>query len=485
MKLDALLKNVSHLSASDPKERDVLGVTCDSRQVRPGYVFVAVSGTDRDGWIFAREALERGAVALVSEHDNVLNRDVCHVRVADSRLAAAELSCAFYGRPSDRLRMVGITGTNGKTTTAYMISNILRLAGRKPGMLTTVEYQIGERVIPAGRTTPEAPVLQSLLAQIVGAGCTNGVMEVSSHALSQKRTVGIDYDVAVLTNITRDHLDYHHSIEQYFEAKLLLFKALGKSRKRAAAVLNTDDSWGRKIAGMDGISAGIVTYGMNPDAMVRADNIELSPTGSSFRIQTPWGTRQCRLKLLGRFNISNALAAAASCGSMGVGLDVIADGLLSVVNVPGRMEEISTGKGFQVFVDYAHTDDALENVLKMLKEITKGRIIAVFGCGGNRDKTKRPIMGAVAARLADYSILTSDNPRKENPSEIIAQVREGFRDAQNYEIIEDRTDAIKRAMSLAGKGDVVLVAGKGHENFQEFANTTISFDDRQVVRRFL
>ena len=320
---------------------------------------------------------------------------------------------------------------------------------------------------------------------MITAGCKSVVMEVSSHALSQKRTFGIDYDVAVFTNLTRDHLDYHKTFEQYFEAKLLLFKGLGHGLKNAKAVINVDDSWGRKISGMNDIKAGIITYGMNSDAVVRAENIELTGSGSVFRVITPWGERQIQLKLLGRFNISNALAAIASCGSLGVGMDTIVEALAGVSNVSGRLEQISSNRGFQVFVDYAHTDDALENVLKTLREITKNRLIVVFGCGGNRDKTKRSEMGSVAARFADYSVLTSDNPRKENPSEIITQIREGFDGVQNYEVIEDRSEAIKKAITMAGSGDVVLVAGKGHENFQEFSNTLISFDDRQVVKRYL
>jgi len=485
MKLDALLKDVGHLSISGHNDQDVSGIACDSRQVRPGYVFAAVSGTERDGWSFVKDAIERGVVAVVSEHDELINRDICHINVKDCRQALAELSCTFHHRPSDHLQMIGITGTNGKTTTAYMISNVLREVGQVPGLLSTVEYRIGERIIPASRTTPESPVLQSLLAQMTASGCKSVVMEVSSHALSQKRIVGIDYDVAVFTNLTRDHLDYHHTMEQYFEAKLLLFLTLGKGKKRAKAIINIDDEWGQKLSARNDIRAEIVTYGMKFEAMIRAEKIELSCSGSSFHIVTPWGDKTVQLKLLGRFNISNALATIATCGSLGINLDIIVDTLNRVPSVPGRLEEISTMKGFQVFVDYAHTDDALENVLKTLREITKGRLIVVFGCGGNRDKTKRPIMGNVAARLADYSVLTSDNPRKENPSEIIVQIREGFGESKNFEIIEDRTEAIKRALALANNGDVVLIAGKGHENFQEFANTLISFDDKQIVKRYI
>ncbi len=473
------------MSVAGQKDGEISGVVCDSRQVRPGYLFVAISGTSKDGWLFIKDALERGAIAVVSEHDELISRDVCHVCVPDSRQAMADIACAFYGRPADQLQVVGITGTNGKTTTAYMTGNILKLAGRMPGLVTTVEYRIGERVIPAGRTTPEAPVLHMMFSQMLAAGCNSAVMEVSSHALSQKRTSGIDFDVAVFTNLTRDHLDYHHTFEQYFDAKMLLFQGLGKGAKAAKAVVNMDDPWGRKITVMDDIRAWLITYGMHAEAAVRAENIELTGSGSTFLAITPWGEKKIRLKLLGRFNVSNALAAIASCGSLGVSLDTIAEALDGMSSVPGRLEEIPSGRGFHVFVDYAHTDDALENVLQTLREITKKRLILVFGCGGNRDKTKRPAMGKVAARLADLTVLTSDNPRKEDPAEIIAQIRAGFNGAGNCEVIEDRSEAIKRAVSIACDGDVVLVAGKGHENFQEFANTLISFDDRQIVKRFL
>jgi UDP-N-acetylmuramoyl-L-alanyl-D-glutamate--2,6-diaminopimelate ligase len=485
MKLDTLLRDVRHLSATGPRDRDVTGVACDSRQVRQGFVFVAVDGTEKDGRLFVKDAVGHGAIAVVSKDEVDTGRDICRVRVEDARLAVAELSCAFFNRPADRLQMIGVTGTNGKTTTVYMVGNILRAAGLKTGLITTVEYQIGERVIPASRTTPEAPALQSMLAQVVGAGCRSLAMEVSSHALSQKRTAGIDFDAAVFTNLTQDHLDYHQTMESYFDAKKLLFSDLGRKKKQAAAVINVDDPCGERLSGWNEIRANVLTYGMGTNAKIRAEDIKLSASGSSFLAVTPWGTTRIELALLGRFNISNALAATACCGSMGIKLDVIAKALSNVTSVPGRLENIPTKKGFQVFVDYAHTDDALGHVLKTLREIVKGRIILVFGCGGNRDRTKRQLMGQVASHLADYSVVTSDNPRKENPSDIIAQIKEGFGGSQAFEIIEDRAEAIKRAVNMAADGDVVLIAGKGHENFQEFANMSVSFDDRQVVRRYL
>jgi len=482
MKLSELLKSIEPADVAAFPEREVTAVVSDSRQVRPGSVFVAVPGMHADGWSFVEEAAGRGAVAIVSEHSGNGGKNVCKVRVGDAREALARLSSAFHGRPADTLRMIGITGTNGKTTTAYMVRDALRADGRNPGLISTVEYEIGARVIPAARTTPEPSVLQSALAEMVHVGCRDCVMEVSSHALAQQRTAGIDFDIAVFTNLTRDHLDYHGTMAEYFEAKMLLFRDLGKGSKKAVAVANVDDEWGRKLVNRIGGDAELFTYGMDREATVQAHEIELTPHGSTFRVVSPWGETSVSSALLGRYNISNMLAAIAACGAGGMALEFVAGVLSGITAVRGRLEEIRTRQGFQVFVDYAHTDDALEHVLTTLREITRNRLLLVFGCGGNRDTSKRPTMGEIASKLADHSILTSDNPRNEDPAEIIEQIRNGFGQADNYEIIEDRGEAIRKALSEAGDGDVVLVAGKGHESFQEFANTTVSFDDRQVVR---
>ena len=484
MKIETLVREIQPSAVVGPQDPDVLGVVCDSRQITKGCVFVAIPGNKQDGWSFVDDAVERGAVAIVSEHDGSARRDICQIRVSDARKALAELSCAFHDNPSRKLKIAGITGTNGKTTTAYMIRNAMRAASWKPGLLGTIEYEIGERVIPAARTTPEAPALQSMLAQMVNSGCKSAVMEVSSHALNQKRTLGIDYDAAVFTNLTRDHLDYHETFEKYFEAKSLLFKGLGNGNKHASAVVNSDDPWGQKLNKMADLKADILTYGIESDALVKATNVSLNSHGSSFIVCTPWGNEPIHVKFLGRFNIHNALAAIAACGAMGIPLKTIIGSLSEMTLVLGRLEEVVNGKGFRVFVDYAHTDDALENVLKTLRELNPKRLIVVFGCGGNRDKTKRPLMGQIAARLANYSIVTSDNPRKEDPATIIAEIRQGFGASGNFETIEDRAQAIKRSIEIAAKGDIILIAGKGHENFQEFANTIVPFDDRQVVKRF-
>jgi UDP-N-acetylmuramoyl-L-alanyl-D-glutamate--2,6-diaminopimelate ligase len=485
VKLEALIKQILPIGVAGALNHDVLGVACDSRQVTPNSIFVAVSGQNQDGSSYIEDAVERGAVAVVSEREGrITRRDICVIRVADARKALAQLSCVLYGNPSKKLQIAGITGTNGKTTTAYMLRNMLLDHGSKPGLIGTVEYEIGARIIPARRTTPEAPLLQSMLAQMVIAGCKSAVMEVSSHALDQKRVFGIDYDVAVFTNLTRDHLDYHKTMEKYFEAKSLLFLELGKLEKCATAIINVDDPWGLKLSGMS-IKADVLSYGLGSNAMVRAQDIQLQHEGSTFRAITPWGGAEIRTRMMGRFNVYNALAAIAAGGALGIKLDTMIRQLSEMVCVTGRLEEIPTGKGFQVFVDYAHTDDALENVLKTLQEITPKRLLLVFGCGGNRDKTKRPLMGKVASRLADYSIITSDNPRNEDPAQIIREIKEGFGDSTGFEVCEDRAEAIGRVVGMAKQGDVVLIAGKGHENFQEIANTTIAFDDRQVVKRYL
>jgi len=483
MKLDALIRSIETVAVGGPASREIVGVVCDSRQVRPGALFVAVHGASRDGAAYIEDALQRGAAAVVSEHPLPARKEACHIQVRDARAALASLACEFHNHPADSLQMVGITGTNGKTTTAYMTRDILRAAGRNPGLLTTVEYEIGTRAIPAGRTTPDAPTLQAMLAQMVSKGCLSAVMEVSSHALDQRRAAGIDFDVAVFTNLGRDHLDYHHTREEYFAAKRLLFARLGEGRKHAAALINADDPWGQRLLAMVNPKARTLTFGHQAAADVRAEDIRLQPDQTLFRARTPWGTIDVGTQFLGRYNVSNALAAIGAAGALGVPVERMAPALRGMLPVPGRLQEFRAPQGFQVFVDYAHTDDALANVLGTLRDLTRGRLIAVFGCGGNRDVTKRDPMGAVAAKLADYSILTSDNPRREDPASIIAQIRAGFGSSSRFEIIEDRAEAIHRAVRMAQAGDVVLVAGKGHETFQEFATTTVPFDDRAVVEK--
>ncbi|MBU4366882.1 MAG: UDP-N-acetylmuramoyl-L-alanyl-D-glutamate--2,6-diaminopimelate ligase [Verrucomicrobia bacterium] len=486
MKLNTLLTVIKPLAVGRPGDPDIKGLAYDSRKIKSGFMFFALHGQNQDGNQFVQDAVTRGAVAVVSDQAApVSHGPAIIIRVSDPRQAMAELAAAFYYNPSASLQVVGITGTNGKTTTAFMLRDIFTGAGRRTGLIGTVAYEIGDRTIPASRTTPESVDLQDMLAQMVHVGCQSAVIEVSSHALIQKRVGGIDFDVAVFTNLTHDHLDYHVTKENYFQAKALLFRSLSRCRKKPVAVVNLDDPYGRELVRDVPLEADLITYATGQEAAVRAINLQITSAGSVFDVRSPWGEARVKLKLLGHYNVSNALSALAAAGGVGVPLAHAAQVVSQMIAVPGRLEEISIEGGFQVFVDYAHTEDALHNVLSTLRAITSGKLIVVFGCGGNRDRKKRPLMGAVATRLADYVMLTSDNPRKENPIEIIAQIRAGCKHSDNVEVVEDRHEAIVCALSLAETGDVVLIAGKGHENYQEFANTVIPFDDRQVVRECL
>lgn len=483
MRLESITRIVQPIQVRGPLHYDIEGIAYDSRLVKNNYLFVALRGQQEDGAAYIEDALRRGAVAIVSEEDRWPRRNVAHILVEDARRAMAEIACSFYDHPSQKIPVVGITGTNGKTTTSFMVREILAAEGRQPGLIGTVRYEIGPRVIPAVRTTPESPDVQFMLDQMVRSGCRSAVMEVSSHALKQRRVWGTDFDVGVFTNLTRDHLDFHGSMEEYFAAKMQLFRGLGLQHKRAAAVVNLDNEWGMELVRTNGLRAQLLTFGEHPSADVRAEDIELDAHGTRFVVRSPWGATDAHLRLLGRFNVSNALAAIATCGALGIAPSRSAAVLAGMNTVPGRLERITSPRGFTVFVDYAHTDDALANVLDTLRELHPRRLIAVFGCGGNRDRSKRALMGAAAHQRADYTILTSDNPRREKPESIIAEIEQGIPTRDRHEIVVDREEAIARALAMAQAGDIVLVAGKGHENVQECGNTIIPFDDREVVRR--
>lgn len=484
MRLESITRIIQPLTMRGSRDLEIEGVAYDSRQVKPGYLFVALRGERHDGADYIDDAVRRGAVAIVSEQD-LERRDVAHLQVEDARLAVAEISSAYYEHPSEKLEMVGVTGTNGKTTVAFMVKHLFEAAGRPTGLIGTVRYELGRRVIPAGRTTPEAPDIHFMLDQMVKARCTAAAMEVSSHALVQKRVYGVDFDVGIFTNLTRDHLDYHKSMEDYFRAKSMLFRGLGQMSKSAAAVINLDDPWGMQLASTGGLNAELILFGVHPGASVRAEDLELQPMGSMFRFVSPWGDADVMLPLPGRYNVSNALAAMAAGGARGLAPEAMAEALRTLAPVPGRLQQFTGIGGVHVFVDYAHTEDALNNVLRTLREIAARRVITVFGCGGNRDATKRPVMGAVASALSDHVILTNDNPRREDPAAILADIRAGVREDASCDVIPDREEAIAAAIHMAKAGDVVLVAGKGHENYQEFNDTVIPFDDAEVVRRFL
>ncbi len=461
----------------------VSDVTHDSRKVGAGALFVAIRGLQSDGNQYVEGALRKGAAAIVSEEPPRKGTSAAWVQVKDAREALALLAAAHLDHPAERLALVGVTGTNGKTTTTYLIEAILRAAGRKTGLVGTVQYRIGERLAEAVRTTPESSDLHNLFREMADAGVSHAVLEVSSHSLVLKRVHGCFFRVAVFTNLTRDHLDFHGDMDSYFAAKRALFDT--RLRADGHAVLNADDERSEELRRV--ARGTLLSYGIERDAEFRAEGVSLSLLGARFTLRAPWGRAPVETPLLGRFNVQNVLAACAAAYALGVPEEAVLRGVASLKGVPGRMEGVHAGQDFTVIVDYAHTDDALRNLLETVRELKPRRLIAVFGCGGDRDKTKRPLMGAVAARLADVAVLTSDNPRSEPPEAIledIARGMNGYRKAERL-VIADRREAIAKALELAGPGDAVVIAGKGHETYQVLRDRSVPFDDRQVAREAL
>src|SRR6058998_119032 len=483
MQLKVLARAIAPRRVIGSLDREVESIAYDSRRVQNNTLFVAMRGEKSDGHQFIDQAIEQGASVIVAEREISSPRATCLV-VNDSRAALADLSIAFYGAPARKLKMAAVTGTNGKTTTTFLIKHICERAGLRCGLVGTVRYEIGERILPAIRTTPESLDLQELLAQIANAGCKAAAMEVSSHALAQDRTRGLEWNVAVFTNLTQDHLDFHGTMENYFDAKLKLFRGLAdqKRKRKPVAIVNIDDRYGQQLLDRIDKSVSVITYGMGMRADFRASNYRAEFTGTSYQLDAHGKSYLVRLPLIGRFNVINSLAALTAANALGINLRNAVFSLAKSPQVPGRLELVPAKRQFQVFVDYAHTPDALGNVLKTLRELAPERLIVVFGCGGDRDRQKRPLMGEMADRLADYSIITSDNPRKEDPNAIVVEIEKGFR-SNRYEKMVDRTQAIDRAIALARPRDIVLIAGKGHENYQEFGDYTIPFDDIQVARR--
>lgn len=447
-------------------------ITCDSRKVESGAVFVCINGTAVDGHRFAADAVKAGVAAVVVERDLGLPRQIL---VSSSRLAWAQLSANWFGHPADRLHLVGVTGTNGKTTTACLLKTILEAAGHQVGLVGTIQNMIGERVLPAARTTPDTYELQSLFALMVAEGCDYCVMEVSSHALDQDRVAGCTFDAAVFTNLTQDHLDYHGTMENYLAAKKRLFTICRH------AVVNSDDSWAHALC--EGLTCPIVRYSLRDDsATFTAKNICHKPDGVRFELVADTQINRIHLHIPGRFSVYNGMAAAACAVTLGVPFPLVAETLSRAAGVKGRAEIVPTGRDFTVVIDYAHTPDGLENICQTMKECCPGRLITVFGCGGDRDRTKRPKMGAIAARLSDVAVVTSDNPRTENPASIIEEILAGMRDTKTpIQVIENRIEAIHWAIQNAKPGDTVLLAGKGHETYQILATGTIHLDEREVV----
>lgn len=483
MKLSELFSNIEVLKMSPKINMDlnITGIAYDSRMVRNGDLFVTWKGTHSDGMLFVEEALGRGAAALCLEKGEDLKWKVPTWVVQDARQVLSHLARNFYHDPSQYLKVIGITGTNGKTSVGFLTQAIFNEAGRHPGLLGTVHYEIGNRRIPSERTTPESLQLQAYLREMLDDGCKICVIEVSSHALDQKRVQGINFEIGIFTNLSQDHLDYHQNLEQYFWVKAILFQNLSK---QAFAVINSDDAYGQRLLKMT--KAQVVTYGMSRASMIHADRVRLGTRGSSCEIIFPGGKVDLNLNLMGGFNIYNVLAAFSAGWALGIHSDVMRNALENFKGVPGRMEFIETDMDFDVIVDYAHTQDALEKVLRALRPLTKNRLISVFGCGGDRDKGKRPKMGAVACQNSDLVILTSDNPRSEDPLEIIHQIEDGIKMKDcRYEVILDRKTAIEFALNSAKRGDLVLIAGKGHEKFQEIGFLKIPFDDGAIVKETL
>jgi len=483
MQLKNLLSATAVRQIIGTLDRTVENIAYDSRRVQRNGMFVALRGEKSDGHEFIGQAIEKGASVIVAEREEQNPRATCLV-VENTRTALADFAGSFYGHPGNKLKLAAVTGTNGKTTTTFLIKHICENAGLRCGLIGTVRYEIGERVLPAIRTTPESLDLQELLAQIVNAGCKAAAMEVSSHALAQDRTRGLEWNVAVFTNLTQDHLDFHGTMKNYFESKARLFTGLGnqKKKRKPVAIVNIDDRYGEQLLDKIDKRIAVLTYGMGMRAEFRASNYRVESSGTSYQLDARGKSYLVRVPLIGRFNVTNSVAALAAANALGINLRDAVFSLGKSPQVPGRLELVPAKRQFQVFVDYAHTPDALGNVLKTLRELEPHRLIAVFGCGGNRDRQKRPLMAEIVDRHADYAIITSDNPRKENPDTIIAEVEKGFR-STHYEKIVDRTQAINRAVELARPHDIVLIAGKGHENYQEFADHTIPFDDIQVARR--
>jgi UDP-N-acetylmuramoyl-L-alanyl-D-glutamate--2,6-diaminopimelate ligase len=474
--IQELLEGVSfHAAARDAVV--VRGIAYRSDRVRPGDAFFCISGFAHDGHDYSGDAASRGASALVVEHEVAV--DIPQIVVEDTRPALAVAASRFFGEPSRAMDVVGITGTNGKTTTSYLMDSILRAHGRTTGLIGTVETRVGTEKRSSGRTTPESADLHALLAEMRDAGVSACSMEVSSHAIDLHRVDAVAFAVAAFTNLTQDHLDFHHTIEEYASVKKRLFTDFDCG----ARVINVDDPFGMGIAGEFDDS---ITVGRSADAVVRAVAEDLGATGSTFTLITPSGSALVRLPLAGAFNVSNALVAAGCALALSIPLETIVRGLDAAPQVPGRLERIDCGQPFSVVVDYAHTPDSLDKALAAVREVTSGRVIVVFGCGGDRDPDKRPVMGRVAGRGADYAFVTSDNPRSEDPVGIILQVEDGLKSGDGaYSTVVDRRAAITQAIEFARPGDTVLIAGKGHEDYQEFAEHRIHFDDREVAREVI
>ncbi|KXL53344.1 UDP-N-acetylmuramoyl-L-alanyl-D-glutamate--2,6-diaminopimelate ligase [Anaerotignum neopropionicum] len=477
MELNKLLKGVSYSVLQGNANIEVKKIEYDSRKVTAGDVFVCITGFQRDGHTFAAKAVKSGAVALICEYvPEGIDKEVTIFQVENSREALAFMAVQYFNQPSPKMHVIGVTGTNGKTTTTYLMKSILDHMEKKVGVVGTIENRIGDRVLHTERTTPESKELQELLDTMVKEDVSHVVMEVSSHSLDLHRVDGIEYEIGIFTNLTQDHLDYHKTMENYKEAKSKLFERAQKS------VINLDDAAGSFMR--ERAKGQVLTFAVENDADLRARNIEISAEGTEFSLTWEEKEYHVHLSTPGRFSVYNALGAIGACLLLGISMTDILVGLKENQGVAGRFQAVRSKKGYQGVVDYAHTPDGLDNILKTAREFAKGRIITIFGCGGDRDKTKRPIMGEIAGNGSDYCIITSDNPRTEDPLTILNEVEAGMKKTQcPYEKIADRRAAILQGTKMAKTGDVIIIAGKGHENYQIFKDCTIHFDDMEEIRK--
>lgn len=474
MKLSELLKGIEVLNSY--KDIEITDISSDSRNIGKDYLFVCIKGNNFDGHNAAAEMVEKGAAAVVVERDMGLENQVI---VKNTRDIWGLLCANYFGNPADKLKLIGLTGTNGKTTTTFLIKQVLEGVGKKVGLIGTVQNMVGDAVYPAKFTTPEAYDLQKLFSMMVEAGCEYCVMEVSSQALAQGRVKGCHFDVAAFTNLTQDHLDYHKTFENYFSAKRKLFEMCDK------AVVNIDDEYAMKL--VDGLKCDVLTFGVdNNNADYTAKNIRLKADGISFELVGMSDIGRVACPIPGRFSVYNSLCSAVCAIACGIPFDNVVEGIAKTKGVKGRIEVVPTDGDYTVIIDYAHSPDGLEKIISSMREVAVGRVVTLFGCGGDRDKAKRPIMGSVAAKLSDMCIVTSDNPRSENPQDIINDILEGMKDIETpYTVIENRRDAIEYALKNAQKDDIIILAGKGHETYQILPTGTIHFDEREVISEIL
>ncbi len=483
MELKDLLEGVELVHVNGSLDIEIANIAYDSRKVNKDSLFVCIEGFVTDGHKYAGSTIDNGAVALLIQKElpEVENkyRKITYIRVKDTRLALAQISVNFFNRPSEKMNLVGVTGTKGKTTTTFMIKAILEKTGQTTGIVGTIGNYIGDRKLPAERTTPEAYDLQDIFDDMVGSGVKTAVMEVSSQGLALHRVSGSAFDIGVFTNLSRDHIggNEHKDMEEYFNAKKKLFHMC------KTAVVNIDSPYGEIIARES--SCNLLSYGIEKDAHIKAKEIKTYSDKVEFIVDTPWGRAEIMVNVPGIFTVYNALAAIGVCGALGVGLDIIKKGLMGIT-VPGRAEVVPVDTEYTIMIDYAHTPDSLENILRTVKGYAPARVISVFGCGGDRDRAKRPLMGEISGRIADFTVITSDNPRTEEPISIIKEIEDGIIKTEGkYVVIQDRTDAIKFAMEYAQKGDIIILAGKGHETYQMFKDKTIHYDEREIIRALL